>query len=57
MKKDKGGKPVLRVVVRRANGRFVREFPVTSKYAAKKRKQSLESRYDDTYRVDIEPGS
>lgn len=54
MKKDKSGRPELRVVVRYANGRFVKEFPVTSKYAAKKRKRALEARYDDTYRIEIE---
>lgn len=44
------------VVLRRRQGnRYVREWPVGSKYAAKKRRRRLEARYDDSYVLTIEP--
>jgi hypothetical protein len=43
------------VVVRRENGRLLKEFPATSKYAAKKQRAKLEKLYDETYSVTVEP--
>lgn len=41
------------VVLRRDNGRAVKEWHVGSRYAAKRLRRRLESRYDPTYYVDI----
>lgn len=42
------------VVVRRTNGRFVKETKRHSKYGAKSLKRQLEEKYDDTFYVTIE---
>jgi len=44
------------VVVRRANGRFVRRVRARSSYHAKQLKKTLEETYDHTYGVSIERG-
>lgn len=51
------GRTTYSVVLRRRRGNgYVREWPVGSKYAAKKRRRRLEARYDDdTYVLTIEP--
>ncbi len=44
----------FRVVLRRANGRFVKEKEVYSRYAAKEQKRRWEEKYDEaTYYVEI----
>lgn len=43
----------FRVVLRRANGRFVKETETNSKYSAKEQKRRWEEKYDATYRVEI----
>jgi len=48
-----GDKP--QVVVRRANGRFVRRIQARSGCHAKHLKKTLEETYDRTYSVTIEP--
>jgi hypothetical protein len=48
------GSPVrYRVILRRRNGRYVREYPAASKYAAKKLQDWLEATYDEGYYADI----
>lgn len=55
MKFDTPAPITHKVILRRANGRYVKEFGVTSKYAANKKKRGLEAAYDESYYVDIEP--
>ncbi len=43
----------FRVILRRANGRFVKEKEVNSRYAAKEQRRRWEERYDATYYVEI----
>lgn len=43
-----------KVVVRRANGRFVKEYPAWSNYRAKKLAANVRKKMDDTYDVFIE---
>jgi len=45
----------FRVILRRANGRFVREYPAASKYAAKQLQGDLEAAYDDGYYAEVRP--
>lgn len=47
-------KPAWKVVVRRANGRFVREVDAYSTYNAKKIANNMRAKMDDTYEVFIE---
>lgn len=42
------------VLRRRTGGWYLREWPVGSKYAAKKRRRRLASKYDDSYVLTIE---
>jgi hypothetical protein len=42
------------VVLRRANGRYVKEAVARSHYAAKQIKKKWEERYDGTYYVELE---
>jgi hypothetical protein len=44
-----------RLVLRRANGRYVRAWPARSRYAAKRLRRELEETYDPTYLLVIEP--
>lgn len=49
------GSPVTyRVLLRRRNGRIVRTYPAASKYAAKKLRDWLEDKYDDSYYAEYE---
>jgi hypothetical protein len=49
------GSPVThRVVLRRRNGRYVKEYPVSSRYAAKMVQDWLEGKHDAGYYVEIE---
>lgn len=41
------------VVLRRANGRFVKAKEVPSRYAAKEIRRRWEDKYDETYRVEM----
>ena len=43
----------IKVILRRSNGRFVRERVVNSKYAAKKLREAWEEKYDDSYYVEV----
>lgn len=45
----------FRVILRRSNGRYVKEIEARSKYAAKKLQDTWEARYDNGYWVDIQP--
>lgn len=47
------GPVTYRVVLRRRNGRYVREYPAASKYAAKKLQDWLEEKYDDGYYAEV----
>ena len=42
------------VILRRANGRFVKAKTVTSKYAAKSLRKKWEAEHDVTYYVEVE---
>lgn len=44
----------VKVVLRRNNGRFVKEKEARSKYHAKIIRNAWEGKYDDTYYVEIE---
>lgn len=47
---------IYRVVLRRTRGdRYVKEWPVTSKYRAKKKQDELEEKYDSGYYVEVIP--
>lgn len=48
------GPVTYRVVLRRANGRYVRSYPAASKYAAKRLRAWLEEQYDVGYYVETE---
>jgi len=42
-----------RVIVRRRNGRYLKEVPARSRYRAKKIKEELEARYDNGFYVEV----
>lgn len=44
-----------RVILRRANGRYVQEWPARSKYDAKRIKKRKEDKYDETYYLEVKP--
>jgi hypothetical protein len=46
---------LYRVVLRRANGRFVKQSEPTSKYAAKKLAEYYEQTHDQSYYTEVEP--
>lgn len=46
----------VRVVLRRANGRYVKHQEATSRYQARKLRREWEAIYDETYQVAIEKG-
>jgi hypothetical protein len=46
--------PTFRVVLRRANGRFVRAYPAWSRYGAKQIRDWLDDRYDVGYYAEVE---
>lgn len=50
-------RPVFTVVLRRSNGRFVREEKRPSRYSAKKLAARWEDIYDSSYYVEIEKDS
>lgn len=55
MRQEKAVKPTAyKVVLRRENGRLVKESQRTSRYAAKKLAEVWGEIYDDTYTVEIE---
>lgn len=54
-RRDRKSAPVWRVVLRRRNGRVVKEWERTSKYAAKNLKASVEEDHDDSYYVEVVP--
>jgi hypothetical protein len=45
--------PTIPVVLRRTNGRFVKQYNAASKYDAKRRKLVWEAQYDSSYKVEI----
>ena len=45
----------LEVVLRRQNGRFVKAFPVRSRYQAKKKSEKLDEQYDSGYYTEVRP--
>lgn len=47
-------KKTYKIILRRANGRFVKEWIRHSSYAAKKLAADKAAKYDDSYYVEIE---
>lgn len=57
-RRDRSSAPVWRVVLRHSNGRIVKEWERSSRYAAKKLKTSVEedhNDHDDSYYVEVVP--
>jgi hypothetical protein len=46
--------PTHRVVLRRENGRFVKEYPAWSRYSAKRMADWLEKHYDNKYYAEVD---
>lgn len=53
-KLERLGPVIARVVVRRANGRYVTDLPVRSKYQQKQAIDKLGKKYDSSFYLEVE---